>query len=348
MYTTANGPAMIPLSQFNDSAPSLPGDYDFATVNTFWNPSGAGPAVGADNQRCDASIPIFSHGSPTPHCSQYLNGNNAPFTLTADEPTYLNFFVNTVWTVSCDDNTCNSTNPRPDYCNSGVGLETGNVFDPNVYPDRAPSFGVMSISTKTIVTQNYTDAPVAESYAVSPIPGHLGVNGSRWNWGALTVFTVILVDDVVTDVFMAGDARECSATGCPYNDNPYQWVEATQQAYSGQVPFNSIYGGGPTILPGFSVQGGYYNMSVGMVAQSWDHNSQITVRDRIFTGFKRTSDYSTVLTAHVMDGPDCGTVVMDCPFNSNNCHTPADYANVARGCLGAGVSIPYYVVQLPR
>ena len=89
-------------------------------------------------------------------------------------------------------------------------------------------------------------------------------------------------------------------------------------------------------------------MSVGMVAQSWDHNSQITVRDRIFTGFKRTSDYSTVLTAHVMDGPDCGTVVMDCPFNSNNCHTPADYANVARGCLGAGVSIPYYVVQLPR
>ena len=355
MYTSTSGVQLLPLASTPVSMDTLV-DYDYIEIDNWYKPNAQDnyPSHGTPNAKCPLQS-AFSGDTPDSHCGAYVYANNQPFTVASKTDSYITFFMNPTWTIACDDNTnVNNTNN-----NGGYELFTGNQFDGNVHRYREPSFGFRSmfdLSAKVIVSSTPTANPIAQSYAVtfnSSILSDASVSG--WDWGYVTIVTVIYdsTGTEITDFFMLGQQTNCQGVNCfdilPHGGTYVAYDPTTQITAVNKVPINNQYYGGGSSAIDFTYISSSNTYNISMGTEYWIGMTQHKIRDRMLVGFTKLSstDYTTILQVDVKDGPDCGSVAMGCADGGYQCGS-SQMVNLARGCMGSGLSETYYMMQLPR
>lgn len=374
LYTTKQGVTKLPLT----TAPStLPSDYDYMIVKGYRN-TGTNKPTNA-NLYCTSQDPIKSND-----CGAELGGNDVPFTIPINPPndTYLDlsFFVNPVFTITCDDASCegyqawNQSDTRTWCQHKGLATQSGTADQWDLYRQncdatcrsKTGSMGIenmWTVASKTYVSitsnkSHKVDPPRIESYAIafnkSHLINHTGGVLESWDWAALTIATVVLDASTATsqnikisDIFLQGGTGDCDNYCWQAWDAPYN--ATLQKLWAGHVPItHNKYGGGNCVGDfNKTTQGDNTTWSVHLAFQrEFTSTTQRYVIDRTLIGFQRTNDYTSVTEFQVVNGPDCGKEILGCADGSYQINSCPNKINIARPCLESNLT--FYAIQLPK
>lgn len=304
LYTTASGIKSLPTTPT-----AMPSDYGALLYD---NMPGIDFFVGTDTA---SSTAAQSHMS-------FIN-SVYPYTVTGGSTVTL--FLDSTNVVSCYDGTTNSTAVR----SRGGGFSGGMIYpqgsDVSYGPPQgpqytvpfnwsAPQFGFSAWTLPVfvqVVSSGGATTAVGETYAFALNASWLPTQGGPpVDWGRIIVATLT-------------------------------WSDATPSA---DLLDMRVRGTGAGFPPMFGVMGGFFNfIAPAGSSRVWQFSngqqfyySYLYMNERTFSGFSRTTDFTTRGSVSVSDGPQCG----------QSPGAPAGVNQQPNPCTGTSVAFSY--VQLPR
>ena len=311
LYTTAGGVTSLP-----STPASMPSDYAAFAYDMM-------PNVGAFFVGTDMASSIQQQ--------RHLSFINSVYQYTVTASSTVSLFLDVNQVVSCYDGTMTAPVPGSQLGNSsssgliypmGANMtygSNGNIDRTVIFDWSAPQFGFSSWTLPVFVGvgEGGDASAVGETYAFAtsladlPRPGAAPVDWSRVVVGTLT------------------------------------WSDA---GAGGQLMDMRVRGSSMGFPAQFGVMGGFFDFAPAS-GNTWTfHNGQQKYWDyhylaeRTFSGFVRTTDFSTTGAMAVGDGPECG--VDPCSFNQGPTPDGSTCHSMPNSCTHG--SVTFYYIQLNR